>query len=203
MVELSCIVLAGGLSSRVGNDKRMLRIKGKTFFESALEKAREISSDVIVSLGDEGQVKKTIDGVTLVFDEEKKRGPLFALTSSLKHCKKQLTILMPVDAPLLNPEIYKTMVDKIERDPSIEAVVPKVFSGPEPLFGVYQTTPFLSGCTMAIKRGDESVMDAINLLSSVNFIEMGEFKDIDPKFLSFQNVNTPFDLERLMEKIDG
>jgi molybdopterin-guanine dinucleotide biosynthesis protein A len=203
MVEHSCIVLAGGLSSRMGNDKRKLRIKGKTFFESALEKARDISSDVIISLGNEEQVKKAVEGVTVVFDEEKNRGPLFALTSSLKHCKKQLTVLMPVDAPLLNPDIYKTMVDKIERDRSIVAVIPKVFSGPEPLFGVYQTAPFLSVCQMAIKRGDESVMDAINLLNSVNFIEMDEFKDIDPKLLSFHNVNTPFDLERLMEMIDG
>ncbi|MFQ5800129.1 MAG: molybdenum cofactor guanylyltransferase [Candidatus Hydrothermarchaeales archaeon] len=203
MLELSCIVLVGGKSTRMGSDKRELEIGGKSFFEGAVEKARKISRDIIISLGDAGQVKGDFKDATLVIDEEKGRGPLFALASSLKRCKRSYAAVLPVDAPLLNPAIYRRMAEEIEKDPTIEAVVPRSDDGPQPLYGIYRVSAFLSACNKTIARGGESVLEAISALKKVRFIDVEEFRVIDPKLLSFHNVNTPSDLKVLEEKLYG
>lgn len=203
MPELSCIVLAGGKSTRMGSEKRELEIGGKSFFEGAVEKARKISKDIIISFGDEGQIKGDSKDATLVVDEERERGPLFALASSLKRCKGSYAAVLPVDAPLLNPDIYGRMAEEIEKDPTIEAVVPRNDDGPQPLYGIYGVSAFLSACNKTITRGGESVVEAISALKKVRFIDVEEFRKIDPKLLSFHNVNTPKDLKVLEEIFHG
>jgi molybdopterin-guanine dinucleotide biosynthesis protein A len=202
MVDLSCIVLAGGYSRRMGRDKRKLKVNGKTFFEIALENARKISSDVIVSLGYANQVEGWVEGVTVVFDEVKGKGPLYALVSSLQRCKKDYVAVLPVDAPLLKPDIYNRLLKEFEKDPSIKAVVPESMYGPEPLFGVYLVSDFLEASQEVISSGNEGVVDAIHYLDNVKFIGIEEFKKIDPKLLSFCNINTYLDFERLKERIN-
>jgi molybdopterin-guanine dinucleotide biosynthesis protein A len=183
-------------------DKAGLTLDGNTFLEIALEKAQKISQDVVVSFGDESQVKDGLENVTIVIDDVRNRGPLYGLMSSLKKCKENFTAVLPIDAPLLTAGIYSLMAREVEGEPGLEAVVPSGLYGPEPLFGVYQTRAFLSACKNTIKRGDESVMKAVESLKIVKYIDLEAFKPIDPKLLSFQNINTPLDLELLMEKID-
>ncbi len=202
MVEFSCIVLAGGKSRRMGRDKRELILGGKTFLELAVEKAKKISSGVVLSFGEEGQ-GRGFKGVTVVIDEVKDRGPLFAILSSLKSCKKDFTAILPLDSPLLETGIYDVMLAEIEKHPNVEGVVPRSRMGIEPLTGVYQTRALLTACENTIKFGMERVMDAVSSLKNVTFLDLDEFRSVDPKLLSFHNVNTQADLDRLMEKIDG
>jgi molybdopterin-guanine dinucleotide biosynthesis protein A len=140
--------------------------------------------------------------VTTVFDEEPNRGPLYGLVSSLKKCKENFTAIIPIDAPMLFPDVYSLMIREVEVEPRLEAVVPRGLYGPEPLFGLYNTGALLSACKRTIKKGDESVMKAVQSLKNVKYVDLDAFKPLDPKLLSFHNVNTPFDFERLMEKID-
>ncbi len=201
MVEVSCIVVAGGQSLRMGSDKRLLELNGKNFLEIAVENANKISRDVVVSLGDESQVKSLKDA-KYVIDEEKVRGPLFGLFSALKLCKKKYVAVVPLDAPLLKTGIYKKMITEIIRDTHIDAVIPIGPKGPEPLHGVYNTKNFLKACEMVVSKGGESVVEAVNALEHVKFLKTRVFADLDPKLLSFYNVNTPTEFQRLKEMLD-
>jgi len=166
MVGLSCIVLAGGRSIRMGVDKRGLRFGGETFLDIALRNARSISEDVIVSLGSEDQVDGSLEVARLVYDDVRERGPLYGLTAALKVCKRPFAALLPVDAPLLNPEIYGIMVDRRGVDDSIEAVVPHGFYGLEPLYGVYRVKSFRDACEWAVSNDLERVVDAVGHLNN-------------------------------------
>jgi molybdopterin-guanine dinucleotide biosynthesis protein A len=199
MLELSCIVLAGGRSVRMGIDKRELELGGKSFFDMAIEKAHTISEDVIVSLGEENQVKENYGDLTVVIDEEKERGPLFALATSLKRCKEDYTAVLPVDAPLLNPGIYGIMTEEIEKEPYLEAVVPRSPEGSQPIYGTYRVSSFLTAIKETISAGGDSVVEAISALKNVKFIDLEVFRTVDPKLLSFHNVNTPYEMEVLEE----
>jgi molybdopterin-guanine dinucleotide biosynthesis protein A len=185
----------------MGRDKRKLRIGGKSFFEIAVENARSISDDVIVSLGSESQAQGLVD-VRFVVDEEKRRGPLYALASTLKKCEKDYVAVLPVDAPLLKTAIYRLMKSTLERDSLLEAVIPLGATGPEPLHGVYRTESFLFACESAIFSGKERVLDAVKNLENVRFLELKEFLKVDPKLLSFLNINTPSDLKKLKRNLD-
>ncbi len=203
MVDLSCILLAGGKSTRMGSDKRILRFGKRSFLEIAFENARQLSEDVVVSLGYVGQTNQDFKGATVVFDELKERGPLFALKTALSCCKSEYTAILPLDAPMLNIKIYSRMLDEIEGRPDVGAVIPESYKGAEPLYGVYRTDSFLSATRRATEDGFQRVQDAINMLDNVVRLDLEEFRGADPKLLSFHNVNTPFDLERLKETIDG
>src|SRR3990172_5857725 len=178
MVSFSCIVVAGGKSTRMGMDKRSLKLREKSFFEIAVENARKVSSNVIISLGSKDQIEDDMEGVEVVFDEEKERGPLFALVSSLKACKKEYAALLPVDAPLLNPMVYERMAAEIEQNPRLEAVIPRSPHGDEPLFGMYNVQVFLKACRETIAKGEESVAGAVSLLKNVRYLDLEEFRAV-------------------------
>ncbi len=201
MVELSCIILAGGKSERMNKDKKEIKISGKTFLDIALEKARKISDDIILSLGVQDRVEGPYENVTVAVDEEGERGPLFALVTSLKKCRNPYVALLPIDAPLLEPEIYFQMCGVLENDMNLEGVVPKSPQGTEPLFGIYLVSSFLKSCSDAVSRGFKRAIDGVNLLDKVEFIGPQEFRGVDPDLLSFYNVNTPQDLEFLERRI--
>ncbi len=114
----------------------------------------------------------------------------------------EYTAVIPLDAPLLEPSIYGRMLAEIEKNLEVEAVVPRSQLGLEPLTGIYQTQAFLTACENAIKNGIERVMDVVSSLNNVKILNSYEFKLVDPKLLSFHNVNTQADLDRLMEKMD-
>jgi len=197
MLQLSCIVLAGGRSERMGRDKRELRLGCKSFLELAVEKAGQIAGDVIVAVGDERQ-GEGVEGARKVVDEQRHRGPLFGLATALKACRRDYVAVLPVDAPLLNPGIYRLMAGEVERTRGLEAVVPLGPSGPEPLLALYKVKPFLKACERAIAEGGERAMDAVERLRQVRYLHADMFKAVDPELLSFRNINTPEDLRALL-----
>ena len=203
MVELSCLILAGGIGKRMGENKRQLVMNGKTFLEIAVENAHEISSEVALSLRDESQTPTDLEGVLVVYDEIRGRGPLFAFASALKKCSKPYVAVLPVDSPLINVDIYRKMWADINSNPSLDAVIPKDKNTSATLMGIYKTSSLLHACNKAISGGSEKLRDAVGSLGEVLYLGFDEFRQIDPKLLSFFNVNTPSDFKRLKEIRDG
>ena len=54
-MKVSCIIVAGGKSERMGRDKKFIKLKGKYFLEYAIETAKKLSEDIIISVGSESQ----------------------------------------------------------------------------------------------------------------------------------------------------
>ncbi len=202
MVDFSCVVLAGGRSVRMGSDKRSLSVGGKSFLEIAVEKARSVSDDVLISLGNPEQAKSVSLKERIVVDSERNKGPLFALSTVLRHCRREYVALLPVDAPLLNPAIYGVMDALLIENPESEGLMPLGPDGPHPLFGMYNVSAFERACKNAVSTGETSVMEGVSRLYHARYIDVEEFRSVDPKLLSFHNVNTPMDFECLMEIVD-
>lgn len=98
MTDLKAIVLAGGQSRRMGRDKAVLRLAGKSFLDHALRLARDCGADDIVILGrdDHALARK---------DRRPHAGPAASLccyTDTLVAPTRHL--VLPVDMPLLTPE---------------------------------------------------------------------------------------------------
>lgn len=202
MTDFSCVVLAGGKSVRMGRDKRELILGDKSFLEIAVKKAHSVSDDVLISLGSSEQANDVSLKEQIVVDVEINRGPLFALSTVLRHCRHEYVALLPVDAPLLNPAIYIAMDELLIRHPGYEGLIPLGPDGPHPLFGMYNVSAFERACENAISRGETRVMEGVSRLDTVKYIDVENFKTVDPKLLSFYNVNTPRDFEYLMEIMD-
>ncbi len=195
---ISCIVLAGGRSERMGRDKRALEVGGKSFLERALETARSVSDDVVLSVASRNQVPGNLGTIKIAIDEAPNTGPLGGLLASLRLCRHEYAAVMPCDSPLLRAEVFKLMADKAK---GYDAVVPRNGELIEPLHAVYKVKAMLAACEEAFSEGNLEVHGAIARLGKVRYVPVEELKAADQGLLTFFNVNYPKDLTKLSELI--
>jgi len=90
MTECLGVVLAGGLSSRMGSDKANLQLGQQTLLERAT-----------TLLKDCGLRKVVISGKEQISDLHEQQGPVGGIYSVLEQCRPSSMLIVPVDLPLL------------------------------------------------------------------------------------------------------
>ena len=192
MHHATVIVLAGGKSSRMGADKRFVRMPdGRNLLTVAIEKARRVSTRVILSVAP-GDTVSYVRGVELVQDEASALGPLSGLLSSLKRMKTRKAAVIPCDVPFLAVGLlsYLLRVSK-----GFDVAIP-VWRQHQPLVGVYskQVLPHLY---QAITYGQLSIhMLLEDERLSVLRVRREELEEFGEPRMMFLNINTRKDLLR-------
>ena len=133
--QLSMVVLAGGLSSRMGQDKSDLLYKKKTFLEIQIEKGKQLGIEDILVSGYRGEKCQE----RIVKDRYEKRGPLGGLEATLRECKNKKCLVLSVDCPLVPVEEIRKMIRK-SRDSRFKATIIRHGEKEEPLMGVYDVS---------------------------------------------------------------
>lgn len=106
---LYSLLLAGGKSSRMGQDKAALVCKGVSLLERALQLLAKTGSDEILVSG-------TIDGVESLPDIIPGCGPLGGIHAAFHHIKsagnldKSFLLVIPVDMPMLDIDTLSRLV---------------------------------------------------------------------------------------------
>ncbi len=196
---ISCIIVAGGKSERFGSDKKYIMFNGKTFLENVVEKASAFSDEIIVSLGKDDEIKGIIekDGLKIAFDAVNWKSPLAGICSSIDHCRGEYVVVLSVDSPSIKPEIFKDMVQECRL---FDAVIPARKEGRlEVLHAVYKTSSLKAACAKTTESGDHSVKAMTEHLGEVNVVDVERFRRFDPDLLTFINVNSEEDLDRLIK----
>ncbi len=104
----SAIVLAGGLSSRMGRPKALLPWRGMTMIEHVVGVLRSVVTDVIVVTSAELDLP-ALDA-TLVRDRAPKLGPLAGIREGLEAMRGDLAFVTSTDAPFLTAAFVKAML---------------------------------------------------------------------------------------------
>ncbi len=202
---ISALVVSGGRSVRMGQDKKFLEIDGKSFIERAVDVAGEFSDEVIIVVGSKGQMEDVkaqgIEDVTVVVDAKENLGPVMGLLTGMYTAKGEWIVALPTDAPMMNARIFKHMLDRKE---GYDAVVPVDGEYLEPMYAVYRKDVMVDACGWALDIEGEkaSLHRIIRGLGEVNYIPVGDFREYDRELLTFYNVNTPEDLDEILEKLE-
>ena len=99
--QITGLVLAGGLSSRMGTNKALLKIENETLLDRTLRFLKHIGCpDVLVS----GQY----DGYHCVNDHEQ-LGPLSGIYAGLKACETEKMLILPVDMPYMSIDLLQLL----------------------------------------------------------------------------------------------
>lgn len=185
--DLSAIILAGGKSRRMGEDKSDLLYLGKTLLNNQIDKMKSLGIEDIIVSGYKGSKCNE----KIVLDEGLSIGPLSGLLTSLKNIKNEKAIVLSVDVPLVPIKCLQELIDcdsKYDKDGTIT-----YHNGnDEPLIAIYN------------KRVIDTIYD---VLSSVNHCVRAFVSKIDiNKYEStfddyyFSNINEKNDYYNLIKE---
>ena len=192
-MSISCIVLAGGKSLRLGHDKALRIIGDRSLLQRVVAGLDLFGTNIIIVTTAEHSFPQ-FSGyreLTMVTDIYPNKGPLGGIYTGLSVSKSFYNLVTACDMPFLNQDLLRYM---IQLSPNFDIVVPRVDNMVEPLHAVYS-----KGCLAPIeyllKQGNLMVTKLLNLVR-VKYIEATEIEKLDPNHLSFFNINTEYDLEK-------
>ena len=189
MTTVSAYVLAGGKSSRMGQDKAFLVLGGRPLLERALRLARAVAENVAI-VGDPG---KFAAYGRVIEDIYRDRGPLGGIHAALSNTSTELNLVLGVDLPFVDTDFLCFLISTAQ---SCDAVVtvPSVGSHYEPLCAVYRKS-FASHAESALKTGKNKI-DALYSSVSVRCIDEKEITAHGFRADMFRNLNAPTDWEQ-------
>ena len=188
MLNLGVIILAGGLSSRMGYPKALLPwTNGESLISHALRNALDHDAkDVLISIGDDEALGQAIQAniidtlsneeknkVSIVRDSVERCGPLGGLYSTLSVGKSHAYAVLAVDMPFMDFNLYYDWLYRVEGD-GWSVIVPVGESGRyEPMAGIYKPSiaPLLQ---TALAGEDVSLHHALDIIGTVVTIEAGD-----------------------------
>lgn len=187
--DVTGVLLAGGKSLRMGEDKRFLHVGEKTLFDRGLQVLRTVFPEVLVVIAADSQ---PVDVPVQVFrDVIPHCGSLGGLFTGLKEAKTPYVFVVACDMPFLS---LRTIEAFINRRHHVDIVMARR-GGLQPLHAVYgkRCLPVMEGM---IRTGDLKIQRIVDSpLLQVRLLEEEDCQLIDPTGKSFLNVNTPDDLE--------
>ena len=188
MRSVSGLVVAGGTSTRLGTDKRVVRLAGITLLDRAVDILTAMSDDVMVAARDAVRVP---DGVRVVPDPLPDRGPMAGILAGLRHARRARLLVIPVDMPMLTPSFLRFLVDV---DPDAAVTVPRWQPGLEPLVAVYHKV-CAAALTELVEHGTTAIHAFINSTGlQVHRVDEPELRAHGDPAQLFLNINTPEDL---------
>jgi len=182
------IILAGGKSQRMGEDKAFLDSGGVPLFERVYRIFREIFSEIIIVANDVIPFERY--EAILRRDIILGKGALGGLYTGIYHSSNYHAFCSACDMPFLNPRVIKYM--EKERD-EYDVIVPKTHDGLHPLHAIY-SKKCLNPISQSLDRNDLKIVNFFQQVR-VRYIEEMEIREFDPHMRSVINVNTEEEME--------
>jgi molybdopterin-guanine dinucleotide biosynthesis protein A len=185
------VILAGGVSSRMGSNKALLPQQGVRFIEVIYRTLAEMFQEVIAVTNTPEQY--AFLPCRKVPDLHQGKGVLAGIHSGLKHSSEPAIFVVACDMPHLNPMLIRHLAS-LACD--VDVVLPSTDKGFEPLHALYG-----AGCLPVLEEFLQSptIGRVMGFLPKVRVREVlpEEIAPLDPGFNSFVNINTPEDYYRL------
>lgn len=187
--DLTGFVLAGGKSTRMGRDKAMLALRGRTLLETSLAALREVAPEVFILGPPElyGSFAATIPDVFPGC------GPLSGIHAALYHTETEFNLIVAVDIPFVSREFLAYLADRASAS-SAMVTLPEIGGYLEPVCAVY-SREFRKIAEQALQRGEHKITPLFSGVETL-VIPQPELEKFAFTAEMFENLNTPEDLER-------
>ena len=197
----SCIILCGGQSRRMGQDKGSMIIQKKPMIKHILSTLNHIINEVVIVLNDQSRISNYSSFInpneytyTITFCEDKikNKGPMPGIMTGLSQISSDYALILPCDSPYVTSNYINTIFEEI--DETYQAIVPyhnkeNKLKTSEPLHSVY----------------NKNIIPDIEKLVNDDILHIkGLIEKIDTKFVlidnkkiekkEFRNLNRPEDI---------
>lgn len=129
---VTCGILAGGASSRMGRNKALMTFRGKPLIRHQIDVLSPLFKEVIIGANDPEPYRSF--GVRVVPDLLPERCSLAGIHALLNAAIRPRVFAVACDMPFLNPALIQKMLE-VPGEPDV--VVPESDRGLEPLHALY------------------------------------------------------------------
>jgi molybdenum cofactor guanylyltransferase len=194
--QLYGFVLAGGKSTRMGQDKAALSLNGRTLLEHSLGVLRQVCRDVAI-LG-----KRELYGSLGPVYEDifPGCGPLGGIHAALSNSQTRFNLIMAVDTPFLAPEFLSYLAERAMASNAI-VTTPEIDDYTQPLCTVY-SLDFRPIAEQALRKGNYKIVPLFPPDRTL-VIKEAELRQFAFAADMFENLNTPDDLARARRRFSG
>lgn len=189
-IEVTGVLLAGGKSRRMGEDKRYLVVGEQTLLERGLEMLQSIFCEVLVVIAQDSP-PLSIDA-RVVRDLVPECGSLGGLYTGLTQATTPYIFVVACDMPFLNQTVIAQFTNRRTTD---DIVIAKLDDRLHPMHALYskRCLPALEQMIRARQLKIQEIVSQSSL--RVRYVTEADLLTIDPSGHSFYNVNTMADLE--------
>ena len=184
---LTIVIQAGGMSSRMGEDKALKIFLGKPLIQRVIERMTPIADEIIVTTNRPAEY--AFLNLRLVPDLKPGRGALGGLYTAIASAAHPLVVVVACDMPFASQMFFegaRRLMVKEEAD----VVIAKTDEGYEPLHALYRRETCLPAIESAIDADQWKVIAWFPQVK-VRVLTPDEIKLLDPSGLCFWNLNTP------------
>ena len=199
----SGIILSGGKSSRLGQDKGLVELDGKPLILWVVDILREVTDEIIVVVGSEEIVPHywsvVPDDVRVIPDYYQEDSPLIGLISGLREAKGEYAAICACDMPFVVPDILELLFCVsyglngsllVKSDGWIESIP-----------AVYRVSTCLEYAEILRKLGEMRIRKVLENMSDTASISVEKLRLIDPDLVSFVDLDTLESIENAVSLI--
>ncbi len=194
----TAIILAGGKSSRMGFDKALMEIAGKSMVEIIIKQLRKVFEDIIVVTNN----PHAFTGLNARITEDilKNSGPLGGIHAGLIQSDSKYAFLTACDMPIISPE-YALHMKETAGKHLPHAVISEKGNWIEPFHALYS----IDLANDIQENVENRVYKIFDVLKNKRIIKISESKirEYSPDLGIFTNLNNLRDLEEFYSFIEA
>jgi len=179
-MSITAIILAGGKSSRMGEDKGLMLFEGKSMIEHIINLAKPLVNHILIISNNSAYHQF---GYPVFEDFVKDKGPLVGIFTGLQNTTTVKNLILSCDVPFVNNELIELLLSHSE---NYDVVIPEKDKRTHQLIGVYNKS-----CIATIK--EEIANDQLKIKLAIKKLN---FKIVDANHIDarvFHNINTKED----------
>ncbi len=188
--SITGVILAGGRSSRMGEDKGLVEVQDKPLFEHIAQRLSPQVGDILISCNQNaeryGRDFRTVPDIIQNYS-----GPLAGMLAALTVSKTEWAVFVPCDVPGFPANLASVFLSRISNQQAIFARDPER-EHPTLCMLNRSLIPIL---TAYLENGDRKLMIFFNSIRADSVL----FNDAS----AFSNLNTPEDVLRWQDSLKG
>ncbi len=181
-MDVTGIILAGGKSSRMGQDKGLMLLNEKPMIQHVIDVLKPITNQIII-IANSKQYQQF--GYPVYEDEVKDKGPVGGIYTGLNNSSNLTNIIVSCDTPHISSKLLTYL---LTQSLEYEVTIPVFNNKVHPLIGVYKTN-ILPVFKESLNQNQLKLM-LVNQLLNTNIVLINE-NEFDAN--NFKNYNSPND----------
>ncbi|HEV2045538.1 MAG TPA: molybdenum cofactor guanylyltransferase, partial [Chthoniobacterales bacterium] len=132
-MKISAVLLAGGKSRRMGQDKATILFRNAPLWQIQLDLLRKLELEQLFISAQTDPPWRPAD-IEFVPDDQPSRGPLSGIAAALSRTSCGHLLVLAIDMPFMTESYLRSLCEKVDRG---VGVVPIIEDRAEPLAAIY------------------------------------------------------------------